>query len=117
MLPVYDGKCLSCEAVHNWSRNMGKLCWWLRRSTRGAEVAKTKVKRVLTFRFRHSGKAMGQVYQCWCRICQEINDFLGLNIICFMLYIYLWPIYLLSLVHKGLNIKQIFRNIPIEMNT
>jgi hypothetical protein len=26
MLPVYDGKCLSCEAVHNWSRNMGKLC-------------------------------------------------------------------------------------------
>jgi hypothetical protein len=30
----------------------------------GAEVAETTVKRLLCFRFRRTGKAMGQVYQC-----------------------------------------------------
>jgi hypothetical protein len=42
---------------------------------------------------------MEQVYQCWWRICREINIFLpGSNIICFTFYIHLWPIYWLSLV-------------------
>jgi hypothetical protein len=36
---------------------------------------------------------MEQVYQCWCRICREINVFFpDLNITC------LWPIYWLSLM-------------------
>jgi hypothetical protein len=38
---------------------------------------------------RHIGKAMGLVYQCWWRICQEINVFPGSNIKCFMFYIHL----------------------------
>jgi hypothetical protein len=41
----------------------------------GAEVAETTVKRHLCCGFRRTGKAMGQVYQCWWRICREINAF------------------------------------------
>jgi hypothetical protein len=43
---------------------------------------------------------MGQVYQCWWRICREINVFFfpGSNITCFTFHIHLWPIYWLSLV-------------------
>jgi hypothetical protein len=39
-------------------------------------VAETTVKRILCSGFRRTGKAMGQVYQCWWRICREINVFL-----------------------------------------
>jgi hypothetical protein len=46
-----------------------------------------------------------QVYQCWCRICREINDFPGSNIICFTFYINLWPIYWLSLVQENFTLK------------
>jgi hypothetical protein len=38
-------------------------------------VAETAVKRHLCCGFRRTGKAMGQVYQCWCRICRDINVF------------------------------------------
>jgi hypothetical protein len=38
--------------------------------------------------FRRTGKVMGQVYQCWWRICREMIFFPGSNIICFMFYIY-----------------------------
>jgi hypothetical protein len=38
-------------------------------------VAETTVKRLLCCGFRHIAKAMGQVYQCWWRICQEVNVF------------------------------------------
>jgi hypothetical protein len=33
------------------------------------------VKRILCCDFRRTGKAMGQGYQCWWRICLEINVF------------------------------------------
>jgi hypothetical protein len=33
------------------------------------------VKRLLCCGFRRTGKAMGQVYQCWWRICREIDVF------------------------------------------
>jgi hypothetical protein len=33
------------------------------------------VKICLGCGFRRIGKAMRQVYQCWCRICREINVF------------------------------------------
>jgi hypothetical protein len=37
-------------------------------------VAETTVKiLVLYFRFRRSGKMVGHVYQCWWKICREIN--------------------------------------------
>jgi hypothetical protein len=41
----------------------------------GAEVPKTTDKRLLCCGIRRTGKAMGQVYQCWWRICREINGF------------------------------------------
>jgi hypothetical protein len=40
---------------------------------------------------------MGQVYQCWWRICREINVF-QVWISRFTLYTHLWPFYWLSLV-------------------
>jgi hypothetical protein len=49
--------------------------WWRRVWNGGAEVARTTDKRLLSCGFRRSGKAMGQVYQCWWRICREINIF------------------------------------------
>jgi hypothetical protein len=43
---------------------------------------------------------MGQVYQCWWRICREINVLPDSNVTCFTSYIHLWPIYWLSLVNR-----------------
>jgi hypothetical protein len=40
-----------------------------------AEVAETKIKRLLCCGFRRTVKAMGQVYQCWWRICREVIFF------------------------------------------
>jgi hypothetical protein len=49
---------------------------WRRRGWNGgAEVAETTVKRLLYCGFRRPGGAMGQMYQCWWRICREINVF------------------------------------------
>jgi hypothetical protein len=46
------------------------------------------------FGSRRTGKAMGHVYQCWWRVCREINVFFpSSNITCFTFYIHLWPIY------------------------
>jgi hypothetical protein len=48
---------------------------------------------------RPTGKAMGQIYQCWWRICREINVFILVsNITCFTFYIHMWPIYWLSTI-------------------
>jgi hypothetical protein len=38
-------------------------------------MAETTVKRLLCCGVRRTGKAMEQVYQCWCRICRETNVF------------------------------------------
>jgi hypothetical protein len=46
-------------------------------------VAKTAVKRLLCCRFRRTGKALGQDYQRWWRICREIIFFLDFIIACF----------------------------------
>jgi hypothetical protein len=42
--------------------------------------------------------AMGQVCECWWRICREIIFSPDSNITCFTFYVHLWPIYWLSLV-------------------
>jgi hypothetical protein len=74
--PVYCGKCLSRKAVHNrvekFSQERSKVADDARP---GAEVAETTIKRFLCCGFRRTGKAMGQVYQCWWRIFREINAF------------------------------------------
>jgi hypothetical protein len=38
-------------------------------------VADTTVKRLLCCELRRTGKVMGQVFQCFWRICREINVF------------------------------------------
>jgi hypothetical protein len=77
MFPVYGGKCLSWKGVHNWvekfSQGRSKVA---DDAQPVAEVAETTVKRLLCCGFRRSDKAIGQVYQCWWRICREINVFL-----------------------------------------
>jgi hypothetical protein len=59
MFPVYGGKCLSRKAVYRWvekfSQGRSKVAVDARP---GANVAE---------------KVMGQVYECWWRICREIN--------------------------------------------
>jgi hypothetical protein len=71
MFHAYSGKCLSRKAVHNWVVNVS-----LTRDLKGgAEVAETTVKRPVRCEFRRSGKARGQVYQCWWKICRELNVF------------------------------------------
>jgi hypothetical protein len=66
--------------------------------------------------FRRTGKAMGKVYQCWWRICREINFFFppDSNTRCFKFYIRLWPIYWLSLVHIPENISLHSYSYPIN---
>jgi hypothetical protein len=82
--------------------------WWWRGWNGGAEVAETTVKRLLCCGFRRSGKAMGQVYQCWWRVCREINVFSKFE--CHMFYVlYPFVTYLLTLprtLFKG--------NIPVR---
>jgi transposase len=74
MCPIYGGKCLSRKTVHSWvdkfSQGRSKAADAARQ---GAEVAETKVKRLLRCGFRRTGKAMGQVYLCWWRVCREVN--------------------------------------------
>jgi hypothetical protein len=84
MFPVYDGKCLSRKALLLWWQ---MFSWWRRGWNGGAEVAETTVKRLLCCRFRSTGKVMGQVYQCWWRMCREIIVFFsGSNIMFYVLY-------------------------------
>jgi hypothetical protein len=74
MFPVYGGKRLSCKVLHNWVKKHGKLfsdeeaemdMWkWLRQQSKDFYVAGL-----------YTGKAMGQVYQCWWRIGLVINVF------------------------------------------
>jgi hypothetical protein len=87
----YGGKCLSRIAIQNWvekfSQGRSKVA---DDSRTGAEVAETTVKRFVCCSFRRTSKAIGQVYQCWWRICREIKVvFPGLNITCFTSYIHL----------------------------
>jgi hypothetical protein len=68
-------------------------------------VAETTVKRLLCCGFRHTGKAMGQLYQCRWRICREINVSTGLE---YHMFYVLYPFvtYLLTLPRKKLLIMQ-----------
>lgn len=70
MLPVYSGKCLSCKAVHNWVEKHGKCL------TDDKEIEmevqkwlETTAERLLCSGFRHTGEAIGKIYQCRWRIC------------------------------------------------
>jgi hypothetical protein len=74
IFPVYSRKCLSCKAVHNWVKKRGKR--FVDEEEVETEVQKwlrQQPKYFYACGFRRTGKAMGQVYQCWRRICRGIN--------------------------------------------
>jgi hypothetical protein len=89
MFPIYGSKCLTCKAVHNWVEKFSQGRSKVADDARpGAEVAETIVKRLICCGYRPTGKAMGQVYQCWWKICREIIFFSGSNITRFTFYIH-----------------------------
>jgi hypothetical protein len=81
IVPVYGEKYLSRKAVHNCAEKISQRHSKVADDARpGAEVAEITVKRFLGCRFRDTGKAMGQVYQCWWWICREIIIFSQIGI-------------------------------------
>jgi hypothetical protein len=61
-------------------------------------VAETTVERLMRSGFRRTGNAMGLVYQCWRRICREINVFFFCQVqISHVLRFYPFVTYLLTL--------------------
>jgi hypothetical protein len=52
---------------------VGSVCR-VKRFAAGSKT-ETTVKRLLCCGFRRTSKTMGHVYQCWWRICREINVF------------------------------------------
>jgi hypothetical protein len=79
---------------------MGSVCHVNRFRAGSRNVAETTVKWLLFCGFRHTSKAIGQVYQCWWRICS--------NIACFTFYIHLWRVYWPSIVHTGFLLDLFF---------
>jgi hypothetical protein len=98
---IYGGKCLSRKAVHNWAANVSLMTKRLkRRCGSGREN-----KRLLCCGFRGTHKAMKQVYQCWWRVCREINVIFQFRISnVFVLYSFV--AYLLTLPRTLHCIKQ-----------
>jgi hypothetical protein len=85
MFPVYFGKCLSRKAFDNCVEKRGEVF-------ADDEEVETEVLKWLgpqSKDFCAAGKAMGQAYQCWWRICREIIFFPGSNLACFTFYIHL----------------------------
>jgi hypothetical protein len=60
-------------------------------------VAETTMKILLCCGFRRTVKATGQVYQCWWRICREINFFLSMFEYHVFYVLYPFVTYLLTL--------------------
>jgi hypothetical protein len=89
MFPLYGGKCLSCKTIDNWAE---KFSEGRSKVANDARLVRRWLRRICCG-FRGAGKALGQVYQCWWRICQEIHFFPGSSSTCFAFYIHLWPIY------------------------
>jgi hypothetical protein len=77
MFPVYGAKCFSRE---RFTTGWQTFRLWRSGWNGVAEVAEATVRRLLCCGFRLTGKAMGQVCQCWWRICREINYFFQVRI-------------------------------------
>jgi hypothetical protein len=92
--------CRIKRFTHRWQT----FLWWRRGWNGGAAVAKTAIKRLLCYGFRHTGKAMEQVYQCWWRICREISVF---SRFWYHMYYVLYPVvaYLPTLPRNLVNIN------------
>jgi hypothetical protein len=70
MFPVYDGKCLSREAVYIWGKERGKY-------SADDEEVETKVR--MWLRQQVSTHWQKQVYQCWRKICREKKFFFSFS--------------------------------------
>jgi hypothetical protein len=81
LFPVYGGKSLSRKAVHNrvhkFSQGRSKVAYGGRPN---AQVPEKTVRTLLCCGFWSTNKAMGQVSQCWWRICVGINAFFQFRI-------------------------------------
>jgi hypothetical protein len=62
---AYDGKCLWRKAVHNWVANVSLMTKRLKRKC----LRQQSKKDFYAASFDALVKRMGQVYQCWWRIC------------------------------------------------
>jgi hypothetical protein len=113
MFPVYGGKCLLRKADYNWvekfSQGRSKVAVDARSC---AEVSETTVKRHLFCGFRRISKAMGQVYQCWWRICREINILLQFQMSHVLRFVYICDHLLTLPVQKKLKL---FSNMASSM--
>jgi hypothetical protein len=98
MQKIFINIC-SLFTVGNICRESGsQLDWEDVRNVRAvarpvAEVAERTVKRLLICWFRLTGKAMGQVYQCWWRICREINVFFSVLDIIYLRFISIYDLF------------------------
>jgi hypothetical protein len=103
MFPVYGGKCWSRKAVPSWWQTFR---WWRRGWNGGLEMVETTVKRLLFCGFKRTGKAMGQVYQCWWRIYREINVFFQVRISFVLRFIRICNLFTdsLSYIHFWINV-------------
>jgi hypothetical protein len=71
---VLSRKCPSRKSVHKWVEKFSQGLLKVTDDERPcAEVAETTVKGLVYCGFRRTGKAMGQMYQCWWRMYREIN--------------------------------------------
>jgi hypothetical protein len=108
IFPAYVGKCLSRKAVQNWieefSQRRSKFADDARPSRPVAQVAHIIVEILLCCGFRRTGKAMAQVYQCWWRICGEIN--VSSRFENHMFYTHLWLTDWLSLVYIYMCVRE-----------
>jgi hypothetical protein len=89
IFPVYGGKCcgsqLGVKCFADDEEVETEVRKWLRQQS----------KRFLCHGFRRTGKAIGQVYKCWWRICREINVFSRFEYHMFYI-LYPFVIYLLT---------------------
>jgi hypothetical protein len=69
-------------------------------------VAETIVKGLVCCEFRRTDKAMGQVYQCWCRMCRE-NVFFQIRISHVLRFISICDLFTDSPLYNQHYIKQI----------
>jgi hypothetical protein len=90
---------LSRKVAHNLVEKFSQERSKIADAEPGTEVAETTVRKLLRCGFRHTAKAMGQVYQCWWRICREINDssFFPFRISHVLLFISIY-VYLLTIL-------------------
>jgi hypothetical protein len=113
MIYFYGGKyfCRVKWFITGWHT----FRWWRRGWNGGAKFAETIVKRLLCWGFRRTGRVMGQVYQCWWRICREINVFFSTFEYHVFHVLYPFVTYLLTLPSYITNLPISRLTAPLEL--